>query len=700
VNIKTRHPTPIRRTRPSHRPQTEDEWWAHWWYEDYSWEGLLKKPWSGFARAPDGEPFEVRARADAPSDWIDATIQDYWRNAGVTDADLIECADGKFSKFHLPYRDENGSPTEKCDWSPEVVETIAKEIGALIQKADPVGGAYRKIDGADTRAQLDGIVLPRAAIFTTLEKPRPGTATSKISLGASPGNTISMSAICVTMRRAHLTLDNHWRGIRVAHLSDFGDALFKGDTDLSNLFSERTLYLPGVIVAGSLVMPNGRFGGGLQLREAVLDGGISLANSTFEYDAVFEHMTCKASFHCWEAKFKGNAQFGKAIIRGDVAFRETVFSGIAGFAGVEFLSDGNHASTIAFIQTKFERYTTFSGATLSGDCSFSESSFKARTDFSDLKLTRIKRFTFESAIFDGPLSFSGALIDSPPGVVDRAFLDVALPSLVDCTGVREFDLFSVFDGASPSGRIDFHGAALKKDRAFKCSLARAEGRRAQSVGRRLVRFAWRRGPAYAASVFRRLRTMAAYLPIEDQRDARLRALEGGCRTVKLSAESVRDRLAEQLFYRYELIARRGHSATPAWERFVSRFFAYFSDYGASIVRPLSWLLVVWIGSAVLYWAYAAVIGGRLLDLLTCSNGDSIDPSVFEAVSLSGEAMFRPFFMWASRSDPIGSVGYVLLSDSGPGVAVGIRIAATLQSFASILLIFLSALAIRRRFQIT
>ena len=636
---------------------------------------------------------------ESPDEWPVATLQDYWRQAGVDEQDLISCDGKRYTKYHLPYRGET-EDTCKLTWSDDQKAAVAEEIGALIQAASPVYGDYRKFDGPDRRAQLDGVVLPCAPKFKSLDKPTPGSSTVGVRLGPAPGLRMEISSLSLTARRSHLRLGEDWRGIPFGSLCDLADTLFDGDIDLSSSSSDRAIYLPGAIFTGSLIMTGANFGSGLQMREATLCGGINLAGSQFGYDAVFEGVVCYASFLCVETKFNENAFFKRVVIHGDVAFRGTLFSGIADFSNAEFLGTGKHASTIAFIQTRFERHTTFNSATLSGDCSFAEAIFLARTEFSDLRLQRLRKFSFESAIFEGPLSFSGTLVDSRSGVVDRGFLDVRLPSLVDCTGVREFDLFSIFDGATSTGRIDFHGATLKNDYGFQRAQFRALGRSSGGTLRRISSLIRRRGVTNSLKLLRRVRASTAALAATEARDARLRALEGGCRTIKLAAESVRDRVAEQLFYRYELIARRDHSATPRWERAVSRGFAIFSDYGASIARPLMWLFGFGLGFAALYWIVGVGLQGRLFELLTPDPHGSIDKSLYEAISLAGEAMFRPFFIWTARNDEQGSLGDTLFSESGAGMAVGTRVLCTLQSFISVTLVFLSALAVRRRFQIT
>ncbi|MDJ0922797.1 MAG: hypothetical protein QNI84_16845 [Henriciella sp.] len=67
-----------------------DEWWHRWWKEDWSWEGLAKKPWKGWVVLPDGtlvadEDFKLLGNAGwekrfEPGTRL-ASLQDYWRRS-------------------------------------------------------------------------------------------------------------------------------------------------------------------------------------------------------------------------------------------------------------------------------------------------------------------------------------------------------------------------------------------------------------------------------------------------------------------------------------------------------------------------------------------------------------------------------------------------------------------------------------------
>lgn len=702
VSAQTARPASPRRRRattaPHLPPSDETAWWAAWWYDDYSWDGLAYHEWQGWRRDPNRESLEVKPEGDAPADWPKASLQDYWRRAGVTEADLVTCGDDRFTCFHLPYTDQSGAPTDKTDWNYEKWAPLKERLADLLAAAKLVRGRYGKIEGPDERAQFDGVVLPFAPPFKNIENPSPASNGIPSSVGPDPKPDL-VQPMSISARRAHLRLQDGWMNAPISELADFGTAFFSGETDLRFLKGSGTIYFPGAIFGGGLNLHGARLDGGASFTDIVIEGGATFSSANFGRDARFDGAVIKKSVHFVETTFNGYADFKRAQFFGDVAFRGAVFKDIADFKSATLGGIGEHASTISFIQADFQRFTTFDEARFTGDIFFSEAKFSARTEISKIRFVQVRRLSFESAVFNGPLAFSGKLSASQGSVLDRAFLDVELPSLVDCTGTLSFDLFSVFDGALSKGRIDLAADTLREDKGFRVALARAYGLPALPYVAIFAPRLRRRGLVKALKTVLRTRRESASVVVTRRRDARLRALEGGCRTIKLAAETTRDRLSEQRFYRYELIARRDNTQTPSWERGLSRIFGRVADYGASIARPLAWLAWLWPASAAIYWFGAAMANGRLSELLTYEKGEKLDSSVAEALLLSGEALFRPFFVWAPRGDEVGTVAATILDTHGPALGVAFRLFATAQSFAAVILLFLSALAVRRRFQI-
>lgn len=177
---------------------------------------------------------------------------------------------------------------------------------------------------------------------------------------------------------------------------------------------------------------------------------------------------------------------------------------------------------------------------------------------------------------------------------------------------------------------------------------------------------------------------------------RFEQLEGCYRVLKLAMEQVRDGVEAGGFFRLELLARRKRrdKAVPWWERAASFWYALLADYGNSIARPLGWLfLVVLPFSTGLYWLLASLSDGAhgLAARLALSLERPIDPELFHAIEFA-----------LARLLPIDVNGNeaTFLEGLGAGWRFLFVVLGTGQAVISLTLVFLSALAVRRRFQIS
>ena len=151
---------------------------------------------------------------------------------------------------------------------------------------------------------------------------------------------------------------------------------------------------------------------------------------------------------------------------------------------------------------------------------------------------------------------------------------------------------------------------------------------------------------------------------------------------------------EQMFYRFELLARRKRRGLRRGEKFFSFLYGLASNYGASMALPVLWLAVLigLFGAGFFFWAYALGLvgaGERRIDVITAA---------WQAFDLSWANVFKPLFALSADAQAQGTLGDRLLGAT-PWVAFAVRAAATIQSLLAIVLAFLFALAVRRRFQI-
>ncbi len=179
--------------------------------------------------------------------------------------------------------------------------------------------------------------------------------------------------------------------------------------------------------------------------------------------------------------------------------------------------------------------------------------------------------------------------------------------------------------------------------------------------------------------------------IKAQRETRLKQLERGCRVLKLAMEKASNKSREQVLYRFELLARRAQRGLPPGEALFSDLYGAASDYGASMVRPFIALalLIIAFGLGFLGWGY----GRGFVDPA------NLQIAFWQALDLSWANVFKPLSALTGEAAATATLGHQLLNDQ-PWIAFCLRALATVQSLFAIVLAFLFALAVRRRFQIS
>jgi hypothetical protein len=146
-----------------------------------------------------------------------------------------------------------------------------------------------------------------------------------------------------------------------------------------------------------------------------------------------------------------------------------------------------------------------------------------------------------------------------------------------------------------------------------------------------------------------------------------------------------------MFYRFELMARRAGLPWYATEKWVSYFYEATSNFGHSILRPWFWLIV----SILFFGLIYRIIG---LSFNVAIVGDN--SGYAEAFELSFARAFQPLSFWSDSLVGGNLLGQQLVvNPASKWSAVVMYILGTLQSLISIILLFLSGLALRRRFQI-
>jgi uncharacterized protein YjbI with pentapeptide repeats len=468
----------------------------------------------------------------------------------------------------------------------------------------------------------------------------------------------------------------------------------------------------------------------------------SFKESKFHRDAEFRSAEFYASANFAGVRFKSDAHFTDTKFYGQASFWSAAFKDDAHFWGARFSTpieptqgeapeDGSSSKAVGDQEASVgpdEHYCEFDFVVFEGSADFRETHFGKSVSFEHAvfhkatafgehprrcrleKKTRFEGKTnFRAATFLGPVDYR--YCEFPTLSADRngAFSGVRFTASVDFRDV-EYLPFSMFDGAQIEQRILLSPADPKRahfSRAIgdvKQALVSDKRERRQrrtfekpSLWRRM----WRRLPWTENP-----RPLPPDFELEYRgRDKRWGALEGGCRTLKRAMTQDGDVQREQHFYRYELIARRKRPARWLWsghgtkasispfEKLFSFLYGFFAGYGGAIARPLGSIFGSIVTFALIYWFWAALETQSLIVLA--------DGNLASAFEFSLQNSFRPFGVWWPNF-PGDAADWANEFKRGAGSAGWnwVRFVASLQSFFTIVMIFLTALSLRRRFQIS
>ncbi len=434
-------------------------------------------------------------------------------------------------------------------------------------------------------------------------------------------------------------------------------------------------------------------------KEAWFDDQVNLSDAKFYSGVTFEGV-----------QFREEAVFTQAIFLGDhtkeACFRSVHFNTEADFLNAEFKIKANFAkfkgsTTVIFRSAKFTTYAEFRQASFCGPVYFKDAIFHSNAQFIntsfmkyvDFKNTKFyQEINFEGAVFFEQADFSSSRKIEDP--TEESFSYTSFENALFFRWVtfanRQFSAATRFRGAWFFDIANFHGCTLHKDTSFtldQFSLPpNKKGLDKKFVARAKTRLA---GSYHQTAVDHHTKQLnegkwsGRDIP-QDQESLAIisEEFERAFRTSKDHMEQARDRTSEQAFFTKELQSRVRvkRPDVTMWERWAARDYGDLSDYGASIVRPLQWLLLFGGYFGVIYWA--------LLDKFI--GGFSMSMQVMMPLSLG----FYP--LRKLNADVL----VAQLDGISPVCLMGLTALVSLQAFLSLALWFLFFLALRRRFQIS
>lgn len=635
--------------------ELQRRWWAEWWRADYSWDGLAARTVTGWYKDPEGRFTRSRGNASNPR----LTLQDVWRHEEtrlITDAQKR-----RWTSVHIPLSWQDGTPA-KSTWTlrqlQQLNQAILDAMSLFPEDPAPAAGARRRavIPPPSTLARafgipLDGVVLPITPPIVSRMKHLRADRAAFVALDVT-GLESTYLRLCLFDEGLSVKKIARGRDCRI------WSSLVAGELKLETLKLDRLRFGDCVVT------------GKASLKAVEARDRLNFANTSFFKGLTFQQ--AKASSigleHCRiEDDLKGGVEaevleLTGLKVGGDLTLEQVSVERIDA-AGLEVsgkaeMTDLVVTDTADFSESSWARKVNLVGAQLSQPI-FDNADFQGRAWFD--AATFSGSASFSEAHFHNAASFKGVVWEGEPGDHAGAFRQTRFDSFVDFRAPA-FEAFSAFDGANFKGEIRFLPSAFTDDRLVHRLLRAGKG------------------------------------------DDTKVELEHGFRALKQAAENVRNRALEQTFFRYELLARRSQAATPRPERIASMAYGTVSNYGSSFVRPLVFAALVWAAFIPVYLTLGTMTGTAAYNDLALFGGPP-HPGWLSAIDLSSRSMFNLFGVWTVRpptADPIllGESPDTALLHTSALIGLIARLASSFQSLFAGVLLFLVALAARRRFQIS
>jgi hypothetical protein len=621
--------------------------------------------------------------------------------------ELIRAPDGQLWHIaHMPLHWGANScvSTPKADTADPIHDRLNASIGErLLAGRETRFRGLPDPDGQEGRAILYGIVWPKPIIAMAF------CGRDVESYDEAGERAVAQSNSLATL---HGNFSRSWLGrldayhcnfgpgaeffhVCFAKEADFTAAVFNGRADFNDAwfsegakfnyatFSSQTRF-DGVQFMDRAEFHSTRFLGLAEFPGVTFYEGVTFETTEFLGNAHF-HRANFLNGASGDCSTEVGANYEGTIFSKRAFFPESSFSAIVNFKGATFgdevsFDDGHFSKKVSFELAEFARAVSFERSIYTEDVSFLDAKFDGNTHFGEAKFARGADFRlacFSDGAFFSQAKFGGRLTFATARFVRNAiFSKVEIPA-------DEFDWRWAFTDALFEFTLDLRGVDLRSVSAFAGATL--------NRGVLLDRMGERQESE--------LHAHALQLAVgADDRENALYALEGGASKLKLAMERESDKLREQRFYRLELRARRRQLGTPLAEKIFSALYAAASNYGASIGRPVILIFGMVVALAVSFYA---------LDAALHPNEVARDPiaAASQALDFSWSNVFKPFIPLPTQGDLDiqNPLAFRLLHGGlATNYVIGfiVRVVATLQAIIALVLVFLLALAVRRRFQIS
>ena len=638
-----------------------EAWWDRWWAADYSWEGLRRRRWRGWSVTRDGAL--IRSEK-APPDAKRATLQDFWR---AEEDRLISDPTNPtrwFTSAHAPVRWKDKEP-EKATWSgsrfEDIRTAILTAIGRLPADAfdltDPsVPRAKAKTSGSSDYTRL-------VAIWPI---PLHGVVVDELP------SIVFDHDMVVARQAAILEAIDFMANDKPL---DFADALFCSDINVMgenlDLRLRRALVVGNVDASSKplyrVAATNANFVGSVDFTSTSALDRSSFGSTNFHEDATFDSASFK-TLVLSAAVFHGRADFDD-MAASRVHGQSTTFKG-------PFSAKNASLAGVDFERATFDDHASFEDTGLDGKAFFVRTTWNGRALFTGLRAYDVN---FSEAVFNGQATFQNATFKTKANFASVQFEQAA-----------RFDEMGWPSDAKAVGQAfreaRFKGFASFEDDNFWAYAAFDGAKLDAEVRMSRASFSGDRGLARA---------------IEAATEPRLlEQLEHGLRTLKLSAESIRDRELEQKYYAYQLqVRRKGPMSLD--QRGALAVYAQVSRYGSSLWLPIIWLVGLWLACSTVFLITAVISHDPTTAGIGLPPGP-MHPAVWEAAEMSARGIFSLLGTWSLRPPSdlqnLPDMEAALLWRHA-GIGFFVRAVWSIEAVFAGVLVFLSALSVRRWFQI-
>lgn len=359
-------------------------------------------------------------------------------------------------------------------------------------------------------------------------------------------------------------------------------------------------------------------------------------------------------------EFRSSANFSGYIFPGGANFAGAIFRDKADFTSARF-SGSTYAERACFDDCRFEGQAEFYEATFSGMATFKRAKFSDETIFTRCSFSDEARFLRSQ--FLGQVNFWEA----------------------------EFVSNGQFEEAEFHRRVEFTQAVFKKLALFTGAVF--------SSGSTFEKTTYAHPPNFLSTVFAVPPLMIGATVDYPTGKERWHKVFGKAdmnddvakyRRLKQLAQESRDHESTLRFLGQELKAKRFYE-TKGLSLIPNMLYGILSNFGQSVARPLLWLLLFVIVPAIYYTAhsYPWSAGVRPMGALKCG--------IYLSVTASGYLVGWEKLLFHQKS--LACLGLASSSATGQTLAAfPIEIFFMLQSAITLLLVFLTGLALRNRFR--